>query len=369
MRARAVLLAAAVVLLPLFAAGCWDISDIRDQALVFGIGLDDAPGEQFVMTLQVPAPSGGGRDARMPMSARTISVTGTSVPESLSRAQGSFSQTLFLGHLRVLVLGEAFARHPVKCQQVLDYVLRSPLVDATGYLVVAHGLAQDILNAPTRPPPALLLNSQFDTVRRGLPAVPRTLWETLRDIETPGRELVVPGARYDPQVGLVVAGVAVFDRYRMVGWLTEDESIGLTWFFGSESNRVISVKTPAGMAGINIVESRTARRPHVEDGRPVMDVTVSVIGVIVSKPVHLPSITSKDFAVIQSQTEAEIERRMAVTLQALQTRFKVDAVGMGRCFYYRQSAVWKRLNWQEEFPRLSVHIAVKATLKRKGLLR
>jgi spore germination protein KC len=364
------LLLMACLLVATLTGGCWDIMDIKDQALVFGMAIDAAPGGGFLVSLQVPqpTPSAGRQETSPHGTARTVSVVAPTLVEAFPMAQTLVAQALQFGHLRTVILGEQLARDSAASEHVLEALLRSPLIDDSAFLLVAHGQASDIINCPAQPFVSLFINDLLDNVRQGLPIGSRAVWEMLRDIQTPGREPFAPGVRATVE-GPQVSGTAIFDGFRIVGWLDEAETKGFLFLIGRGDGLAIAVPTPDGEAGIQILTVTSHQLPRVENGRPVVEVSTRLTGVITRKPPRLTLIDSSAFRDITRYTEQQVEREMRLALNALQKRLNADAAGMGRSFYYRMPAVWQKLNWKREFPDLKVRITTHAVLSRKGLLK
>jgi spore germination protein KC len=367
---RALFLLALLAVAALPAGGCWDAVDLKDRALVFGVAIDRAPDGRLVTTMQVSQPAMGGqtRPTIFPGAARNVTVVTPTLNEVVPLVQSMLSQAVLLSHLRAIILGEELARDAGLAELVLETLMRSPSADDSAFLLVAHGRAQDILEVPTQPFPALFLNDMFDNAGQSLPVPRLALWEMLRAIEMPGREACAPGVRVAGTT-IQVTGTAVFDGFHMVGWLDDVETRGLLWMLGRGTGLSFSLPTPAGQAGVQAVRTRVMLRPRTDGGRPAMDVTARLVGVVFRKPPRMRTITSRDFALIRRYTELEVERVMKRALDALQKRLMSDVVGMGRVFYYRRPALWEKLNWQEDFPRLPVRLRARVTLERKGLLR
>lgn len=364
------LLLMACLLVATFTGGCWDSLDIKHQALVFGMAVDAAPGGGFMVSLQMPqpTPTAGRRETSLHGAARTVSVVAPTLVEAFPMAQSLVAQTLQFGHLRAVILGEELARSGAATEHVIESLIRSPAMDDSAFLLVAHGQARDILSSTAQPFVSLFINDLFDNVRQGLPVASRAVWEVLRDIETPGREPFAPGVTMTGE-GLQLSGTAIFDGFRVVGWLDEAETRGFLFLTGRGDGLLIAVPTPHGEAGVQILYITSDQRPRVDNGRPVMEVSTRLTGVIMRKPPRLTLIDSGGFRAISRCTERQVEREMRSALDALQKRLKCDAAGMGRSFFYRMPAAWQKFNWKQEFPDLEVRITTHVVLKRKGLLK
>ena len=151
-------LLAAVALLPLLLfTGCIQGVQTSELALVEAVGIDRTSDGQLQLTLQIFAPRGSGSATAIDSSKNNsaiLTATGNTLSEAVETANRMQGKTMFLGHNRVIVLGQSLVTESI--QPILSFFDRSEntrqnarvLVSAvSAQEIVSTGLQQGILSA------------------------------------------------------------------------------------------------------------------------------------------------------------------------------------------------------------------------------
>ena len=151
-------LLAAVALLPLLLfTGCIQGVQTSELALVEAVGIDRTEDGQLQLTLQIFAPRGSGSATAIDSSKNNsaiLTATGNTLSEAVETANRMQGKTMFLGHNRVIVLGQSLVTESI--QPILSFFDRSEntrqnarvLVSAvSAQEIVSTGLQQGILSA------------------------------------------------------------------------------------------------------------------------------------------------------------------------------------------------------------------------------
>ncbi|GAA4842117.1 Ger(x)C family spore germination protein [Paenibacillus vulneris] len=185
-----------LLILPVL-TGCWDRLEIEDRAIVLGVSVDLAgPGaeseEEEVAHLhdKFPAPEKSmirvaaqiALPGKIPLgpgesgvsgkgsgdTVWVIDVVGHTIDDALMNLQQQLSAKLFFGHLRVIVVSDAFARKGL--QNLNDYFRRNTEVRRTAWMMVSKGNAEQLMRAAPkleRVPTLYLLSTLDGAVRAG----------------------------------------------------------------------------------------------------------------------------------------------------------------------------------------------------------
>ena len=151
-------LLAAVALLPLLLfTGCIQGVQTSELALVEAVGIDRTDDGRLKLTLQIFAPRGSGSATAVDSSKNNsaiLTATGDTISQAVEQANQMQGKTMFLGHNRVIVLGQSLVAESI--QPILSFVDRSEntrqnarvLVSAvTAEEIVSTGVQQGILSA------------------------------------------------------------------------------------------------------------------------------------------------------------------------------------------------------------------------------
>lgn len=151
-------LLAAVALLPLLLfTGCIQGVQTSELALVEAVGIDRTDDGRLKLTLQIFAPRGSGSATAVDSSKNNsaiLTATGDTISQAVEQANQMQGKTMFLGHNRVIVLGQSLVAESI--QPILSFFDRSEntrqnarvLVSAvTAEEIVSTGVQQGILSA------------------------------------------------------------------------------------------------------------------------------------------------------------------------------------------------------------------------------
>ncbi len=151
------LLALLTILPLLLLTGCIQGVQTSELALVEAVGIDRTSDGQLQLTLQIFAPRGSGSATAIDSSKNNsaiLTATGNTLSEAVETANRMQGKTMFLGHNRVIVLGQSLVTESI--QPILSFFDRSEntrqnarvLVSAvSAQEIVSTGLQQGILSA------------------------------------------------------------------------------------------------------------------------------------------------------------------------------------------------------------------------------
>lgn len=388
-----------LVLLVLMAAGCWEGREINERAFVFAIAFD-LPGKEngedgagtrneegaglrqeeagpaeegngegrspkFTLSIQVPDPSrmAGSREQGQGGSGKqfiVLSTTTRTVLSGLQQLQRELDRMLFLGHTRLILIGEDVARE-YGVDRILDYFIRDFQVQRVTRVAVVEGEAREILEQLPpigQEPTTFLLNLLSGTGGTSQVYV-SDLGKYMVERSTTGLDPLLPRVRKSGDV-ILTGGAAVISNDRLVGWLTPFETRGLNIlkneFMGSDYE-VECPFHPGEKINVSVVKTN-ARHRLVREGKTL------VLKILVRGVFETTEFTGEHGP--QEEMSKELTRRVAAmilneTTVALEKarELKADVIGIGKKIKAEQNKVWQEMNWEEEFPTFPVEIEVK----------
>lgn len=367
----------------LLAGGCWDYRDIEERSQVMGIAIDHGPrGHRVAVDIGLPPPAGaagggmrgGGGQGVAPRSFVLVS-DAPGVPDALSTARTRWNKPLDFGHLGVMIVGEEAAREGIK--EYLRCGACHPEI-STGILVAAaEGRAEGFLRyeAPTQ---ELISDYYMFLLKTAasanlVPNDPRLAMAVARG-ESAGVFLL---PRLTRGRGLPRAeGAAVFEGYRLRGWLSARESQGVALLTHRKGRLLFSFPCPVGeeQEPVNFLVGRRKleRKARFEGGLPSFRVRVELQGIAIDAGCQLPSpIAPPDYKGKLERAAAQKAHSLALLALNRSREMGVDFLGLGEEIRKRHPSRWRELKgrWKEVFPRVPVSIEVKVSLHRSGILR
>ncbi|HEY8394299.1 MAG TPA: Ger(x)C family spore germination protein [Thermaerobacter sp.] len=375
----AVLIVAVMVLV----GGCWDARDLEDRAIVVGIGLDEAgPGQvevsaEIILPRAAAARSGvatGQQDGAQDEQGRMVlRGRGRSVHDALSRIRDAVRVDLFLGHVRVVLVGERLAGAGV--EQPLEMLVQNPQIRRLIPVAVVTGRAADFLAVETpQDTTARYVGEMLDDLVRLGRAPNVDLSRFLTDLSEPGVDPVasVLEISRDTEAGVRWRGLGVFREDRLVQVLPPPRAWLLMWASGNPRRSSVLVPLREAADGgviINVfhVQPRLQIRGTPGDRRGLLQVLVEARvaehgtrGIDLSKPGVLDGIQQH----ARHHLEQEMERMVAEV-----RRRGADPFGIGRALRATEPALMplKAETLRRHAAGVPVSVQVTVRIRRAGL--
>ncbi|KUP24542.1 Ger(x)C family spore germination protein [Paenibacillus sp. DMB5] len=390
---RAVFVLLPLLLMSTLLSGCWERQELNELAFVLALGLDKAE-DGFEVTMQVVIPSAissqtaGGMGSGIPVV--TYSFPAASIYEAFRKFNLTSSRSGYMGHIRVVVIGEALAREGLG--PVLDVLKRSREPRMDFYAMVAkEGTAKEVLNVLT-PLDKLPANKLFNALDKSYQVSAKTVAVTLdrfiEDLLYEGKNPVLTGVEVqgDPEAGgeksntertspktrLRYEDVAVFKKDKMLGWLNDGETVGYNFVVDNVVKNTGHVEGDDGkLIVIEGLESSTKRKVKIIGGEPHIFLEVKAICNVqeVQGTDHLE--TDQTIHELEKKTEERIIDRMEDAVSQINKRFNVDIFGFGQSIYRTHPKVWARLQEQNKdnyLKELPIHYKADVTINRIGTI-
>ena len=376
-------MAAALILL----AGCWDARDVEDRALVVGLGLDRERNGQLVVSLEVTVPRGtsarpgitgnqpgqrGNQGAAEPKV--VLTGRGRTVHEALAQIRDGVRFDLFLGHVRVVVVGADLARAGL--QQQLEMLVQNPEIRRLIPLAVVEGRARDYLLSPvTQDATAALYLSQMldDLVRTGrAPNV--DLSRFLTDVSEPGVDPIVSvlARAAGTEGGLEWAGLGIFRDDRLLQVVPPPRAWYLMWAAGSSRRTTVFVPLRETVSGGLILDIfHVESRLHLDGGPAGRRAVIRLLleGRVAEHGTGGIDLTqTATMHRIQARTQADLQRQVQEAVAAVR-RLGADPFGIGRALRVAEPVLWRRpaAATSREAARVPATVQVLLRIRRTGL--
>ncbi|MEL7565595.1 MAG: Ger(x)C family spore germination protein [Dehalobacterium sp.] len=393
-------------LLLVLSTGCWSRNEVENLAIASAIGIDkvEQSGEKqilFSVLIVKPESKSGGDPAG------TSGGGGGGVPGWINFAQGNsvddaqrnlFTTTStkpFLGHSRIIILGDETAKDGVG--DIIDYLERNKDIRLRNWVLVTKGTALEIFGI--HPELENLLSEEVNNLLTlSAPDVSKSyavdLKEFLVDLATPGKEAVLPlletreipanlafgiqeGSQADTRKNARLKGLAVFKEDKKVGELGDTETKGFLWVVGKAQRGALTFQVPNSgtpknvQVTIDMTRANSEIQTQVIRGKPAVTVKIEAEGNIREFSQPNVSVTPEDVEEIDKGFAAEIKRQATMAILKCQKDLKSDIFGFGTSFHRQQVNYWKEYkleeNWTQVFPEVPVKLEVKANVRRSGL--
>ena len=279
---RLILLMLLAVLL--VTSGCGAVQ-IEDRAFVTAIGIDvvgSGEDAKYLITLEIFRP--GSMQPRTQGPASILqTVEADNFEMALEQLQARMARVLTLAHLRIVIIGEEAAKE-IDFREIIDYFERHPEVQMRVRLMaVQGGQALELLKAKPlfneyMSEELINLANQGDYLSL---TTTNPFFQFVHDLRVTGGRGLLPRIIMTEDGNLAILhGGAVYNNYKLVGWLSSEEVHAANWILG-----VVQRSTEESELDNNIYSYAVRRRkvkvtPRVEQQQLRFTVRIQTAGIL-----------------------------------------------------------------------------------------
>lgn len=359
-------------------SGCWNYREINKLAVVSGAAIDkSSDGKQYLMTAEIIDLRGGAKETKI--QSKRIEMEGKTLFDAARNIIKVSGKKLYWGHADVFVISEDVAREGIL--PVIDYIMRSTERRLTINILVSKEktakelLAQQSITTEIR---AFEMDEMINSEKRSLSKVPAVdVRDFVNDLTGEGVSATLPTVGITNSDGVPtseLAGTAVFDRDKLVGFLNEEETKYLLFVKNKIKGGGIPLTGNSGDlqdgVALEIVKNKTKASPVYLNKNLTMNIDINTEVTLTELGFSHSPIDKKGREKIDRKAEETVKYNIENVIRKVQTDFAVDVFGFGNIVQREMPSVWKSIevNWNEIFRALPVNVNVKMDIKNAGLL-
>ena len=349
--------------------GCWDVQDITSRAYITTIGFDrvkEGDTEDFQATFEIVLPNKFNLENEKASFVETVEAA--SIGSAMEKLQTRVPRDLSLAHVRVVLLGEEFAKEK-NFLDIADFFQRNPNMQMRiRFLLVKDGEAKDILKqdpiydkyiakelvAMSQLDFALTrANSFFDFVTQlrvhdGSGLIGRTLISTEDKM-------------------IIRQGVGVYNNWRLYQWLSGEETNNLNWLLDEESF-IVDAKYNKGLYTYMVDDKSVQINPIQNDEDLRFVVKIKTRGPLMQEQgQYIDATDPKVLGELESVFSRKIKQEVESAVAKAQQDIKVDYLGFDTALRQVAEDKFEQLDWKKVFPTIPVTVEIDADVIRFGL--
>jgi spore germination protein KC len=354
--------------------GCWDFQEVDKLGFATTIGIDRGPENTINMSVQfpitqaaLPAVISGGKETKKFL---VISQTGNSVTNALDHMETKAYRSIVLNQTKSVIAGEEIARRDIK--SVLDLFIRTTQMPLPAYIFVTDGItAEDVLTM--EPLQNMLPGIMFIYSGQSITKYDMTYyiphWEFQQKLVHKSKDPYAPLISIDKEHRLyVIAGLAVFNKNKMTGKLSSEETEIFGLITGIQKSGLMALPIPGGTLNLRNVSGKSKITVDIKQGRPVFKIETAVYCAVTEIVPTKLTISPQDIAGYQKIAAQNIKRRLIDLVKKLQG-YNSDIIDFGEEFRVQHQNVWKKTNWKAMFPKVPFTGKVKVHIDADGRFR
>ena len=365
--------------------GCYNYREINELAIVSGVSIRKVD-DEIELTTEVINPKKE-QDASSGEEPEFIIYTSRakSVQEAIRKMMKESPRKMYGAHIEILVIDEGIAREYL--MDILDSFARNPEIRSEFKVLV--GKSDDILKITT---PLEKISSE--NIRNSLEnnnkylgfANVVTYHELISNVLNPNIELVLPVLSMKGNVNLgedkenisntsvkatsIIDGMAIFRNNKLIGYLTEEES--LTYNILRDSAKNFFIRT-SGHDNEYIVHEiiRLSSKMEFDKNKNEMKITLTGKSAIseVNEKIDLENL--EEVSKLEKELNQELKKMVERSILSIQKKYNSDIFGFGDVIYKSYPKYFQKIKdefKQDGFQNMKVNVSVKIKGQEKGNL-
>ncbi|PEL13063.1 Ger(x)C family spore germination protein [Bacillus sp. AFS017336] len=363
-------------ILPL--TSCWDQRLLKESKLVYSMGYDLEEDDNILVTSVIKTNSQGSSD---PSQVKTTNVivyaTGKTTSDSRLKVTRKVSGDYATNKTRVLLLGNDLAKQDI--YPIFDVVYRDPRSSLGAKVIVARGRAEEILKL-NKVEESLVSEELLDliTTAESHTIVPIENVQTICTIMfDPGEDIVLPLIEKVDQNLIDISGLALFNGQKYTGYNLLDDEPTLLLLFKNQLKKYARFNLEVNPKEKDIRERYISIQ--VKKNQPKMNIEVSKENKITVKLnlklevntleyAHDELDSKKEINKLNKELSKQLTKKAEKVIKTLQES-NCDVLGIGRQLISFHPEVWKKLDWNKDYAKITIKPKVEVSIVGTGILK
>lgn len=363
--------------------GCWDNNELDKLFILTGVAIDVSDNlDQISVTAQVAnikrGESGSGEDGSGQSgssgddSAIVMKTTGNSLMDCLMEMNRDSNRNLLFQHNQIRLYGIELAQQGIT--KHLDMIMRDQKARLEVPLAIVDGRGEDALTAKLSQAPisGIYLGDMFEELSEMSVKYRVRLIDFIHNLLDAAAAPVVPIIKVMKGEGgkqeIKLDGMAVFHGGKMIGRLSNEETLGYILSFGDVRKSTIDVSDGPDKAVLHIAKLDCKREVTLrEDGGVQVSLTINSTaetGEIYGFKEIVPQELLKH---LENLAQEEIKKEITNCFMTAQN-LNADIFGFCNMVYKKYPKQWEEMKdrWDEVFSDIDLNIQVKVRIYGTG---
>ncbi len=212
-------------IIPFIVSGCFDYQELNDRALIVGAAIDYQD-DNYIVNFEVLNSMKSGSEQSGPNKSYLVEGKDSTFSSAYQKALFSLDKDAYLAHLKAVVFSEEVAKNHL--EDIVDYLIRDPSTRNVFYPVVSKNYqAKDILANTSEE--TLIVSSAIEGIidyNNFKESITTNInFESFLELLLNKREdAYINVITIDEDNNLKADGLAIFNDYKMVGFLDKKQS-------------------------------------------------------------------------------------------------------------------------------------------------
>jgi Ger(x)C family germination protein len=330
-----------VALACLLSTGCWDKVEIENRGFIISLGIDkydsnkkssraEEEYNRYTVSAALPSVTDMKESAVSDKSKDVKSADNSTISGCIQLMDAASSQKLYLGQVKLLVLGKGLLSDENLFRQAVDAMERDRDISRKLFLLSTKERAEDILrlNIPGEPMLGLFVENYYkNSGGAGFYGFYKVLEKSISDLRSTGCTLIpeIEAEETDKAEGIRFGGCAVIKDCKLAGWLDDPETRGYAWVMGNCRNSSVTVVYNNMYIPIKVLKSRPRITFSLKNGKLECLIRVNVSGAVKEYDFTAAGLNNpSNLKAYQTAFEQAVSKEIGQTADRVQSEINAD---------------------------------------------
>ncbi|QAS51791.1 Ger(x)C family spore germination protein [Halobacillus litoralis] len=360
----------------LMLTGCWDERQFKNIKLVLSMGYDVGEDGGIIQTVSIPSVrrsvEGPGEEK-----IQVISTSAHTPREARDKLDQMISETFDPSKVKVIVLGEELAKKNI--YPILDEMYRNPNSNLNSFLAIAEGgTAKDVINTKNLSETRIsqYLSGLLDAAVYSTHATGENLQLICAELVEPGIDFSVPMVTVDEEKQLITfSGMGLFHDKQYSGEKIAPEQTTLYMLLQGKKGKIARMTAKVSdkheeeiqnYVTVNVMNNNKDLKLEVKDNQVTAHLKLKMKVRIVEYPSDHLYVKGKIGSISKELSEVLTSDSEQIISQIQEANS--DILGIGRRVKAFHPKVWKELDWNEEYPEITIKPKVEVEILQHGII-
>ncbi len=370
------------IIMPFILLGCWDSIETEKLGVVTSIGIELSDNNNIKVIIQQVSHKNqiAGNQSSDGISQKPFYVNSEVAPtisEAIQKISSNQHQKIYFGHTKVIILDEELVNSK-GIQFVIDFYKRIPeMTPKTWLLISKSGQLDKILNANTglNLDTGSMIEETIKNEKDNSYLTVNNLKDFIEMLNTSGSEAYTSGISILPKDStsktsdekFTIRDTAVFKNDKLIGWLKNEESRGLSLARGNVKGGFISVPFEDNVISLKIIKANSKIYPVINNEQMQINLILNVVSNVAESNVESDFLSKDTIKKIEQHENEKIKEEIHSAI-VKSKNLNSDVFQLGSYFNMSYPDLWKKYknNWNSYYPNVKVNIHVNTTIKNIG---
>ncbi len=362
-----------IVLISILLTGCWDYVGLNEITTVTGIAIDkNFETQMYELSFEIIDLDKSAKDKTM--KTKVIESQGITLFDAVRNAKRKLYNKLYFSNAQIIIVNYEIAKED-GMNTIVDLFFRDTEIRETIDFAISYKRSAKELLLQRETDTSSIAYTIKDIINEDNMITTATnyssMYNMINTLENESMALNLPMFTINENEKVVeLYGIAVFNKDKLIGELTNEESKYFLFIDGNLSDGVIPLKhktknnkTDIYNLSLEIYESKTKKSYTYKNNKFTFTIEINAKVFLDEYNNQIGTLNKTDIKNIEKEAETHLKQRILELINKVKQKQKIDVFSFSNLVYKKDYTLWKKMskNWDQMF--IDSDIIVNANVK------